>query len=214
MSPKVLSDSGRSLADIYDVEGSIAGIDQLRSEEVALTHEMGTSILSERMASTIHFIDDVGALAQNTNFGFRYVFLPNTIARLVNISVCVIAAEFGRIEQAQVSIETIDPSAAVPVREIPIWIWTRVNDVESDARWSQEGAAPADFSFLRPSEGRGSELPYLTVGTLSRFSAAMIQFRGRTAAFGAGTVSPLLQLHVHFPLLAGVSSFGLPVPSW
>jgi len=213
---KILSQAGMSLADTYNVEGSIAGVEQLRSEEVQLVHEMGTTILSERMASTIQAFNP-GAIAQSTGFDVRWVFLPNVISRLVNVSVCVVAAEGGRIGNAQVSIETLDSAGAVAA-EIPIWMWNATDSFVVDIEWSNQGAAAAEHEFLVPRSGPHVQLPYLTVGTLSRFSSAMIQFRGATTAFGAGTVTPLVQLHVNFPLVASAgpspSSFGLPVPSW
>lgn len=204
--PKVLGQAGISLADAYDVEGSSAGTDFLEAESVHLSHEMGATIFSERIASYIYTLNS-GALLQNATWDDRWIYLPNTVSRLVGVSVCVIAAEAGRVANCQVSIETL-PTVA----EIPVWMWDITDDIETPVRWSRAGAAAAAYSFLRPTVGPA--LPALCVGVEAQYSGSMIQFRGLTGAFGAGNVTAILQLHVLYAALAGMSSVGLPIPSW
>ena len=43
---KILSQAGISLADLYNVEGSIAGIEQLDTRELPIVHEMSGTIFS------------------------------------------------------------------------------------------------------------------------------------------------------------------------
>jgi len=209
---KILSHAGETLADTYDVEGSSIGIEQLETRDVSLVHEMGATIFSERIASTIH-TPDVGAIAQSTTFNNRYTFIPNVVTRLVGISVCTTTAEASRIDHIQISIETL--SGETITAEIPIWMWNDTDGDLSVARWSQEGAAAASFTFLRPFVP--GYLPQTLVGIAAHFSGSMIEIRGKTTAFGAGTVTPLVQLHTLFSTLRADGlgrTFGLPIPSW
>jgi len=65
--PKVLGQVGVSLADAYDIEGSIAGVDELVTRDVSLTHDMAATIFSERVSTAIRR-SATAALAQNTLF--------------------------------------------------------------------------------------------------------------------------------------------------
>lgn len=209
---KILSQAGISLADAYNVQGSIAGIESLESREVALVHEMGATIFSERIATFIYRPITTGIL-QSAAWNTRYIFIPDVVTRLVGITVCVPVAEAGRIDRAQVSVETL--SGTVVTAEIPVWMWNAAQDVLSTMHWSDAGGAAASYEFMRPANG--PQLPLLLVGTQAHFSGAMIQFRGVTNAFGAGTVDPILQLHVLFSSLQADSvgrTWGLPIPSW
>ena len=65
--PKILSQAGDSLADSYDVAGSIAGVDDLITQDVQLLHEMGGTIFSERLTSQVLTIAS-GSIAQNSEY--------------------------------------------------------------------------------------------------------------------------------------------------
>lgn len=202
--PKVLGQAGISLADQYDVKGSVAEIDQLLSSDVQLVHEMGATIFSERVSSTIRR-RSAGTLSQSTSFDQVIVDLPVTPFKIMAVN--VVANTAARMSHAVVSIR--DPLSE---RECPIWYWNAVSDLEENMRWQDDGAAIAAQTLLRPAALL--QTPVLMVGNLGPQSAHELAFRGRTLAFGAGTVEPVLVVTIAFAALAGVSSYGLPIPSW
>ena len=129
---KILGQAGTSLADVYDIEGSIAGVDQLLSEEVTLEHEMGGVIFSERLIGSIERLT-TGALVQNTSWDLTLVTPPG-IFRVLGVYV---QADVGaRSTRAQVSIR--DPTSA---RELPLFIWDSANDLEQSIRIVENGGA-------------------------------------------------------------------------
>lgn len=200
--PKVLAQAGTSLADIYDVEGSIAGVDQLISEEVHLSHEMGGAIFAERFNAHIQRIT-TGALNQTTDFDVLSGEVPDAVGRILGIS--VFAAPIARTARASVAIR--DPGGT---REIPLFIFDITNDSESnlsiaDMAASTLVAALIPSPVLVPSFSFGSEQPN---------AMNQLAFRGRTSAFGAGTVSLVALIYIANCAIRGISSHGLPIPSW
>lgn len=210
MSPKVLGRAGTSLADIYDIEGSIAGVDQLLSEEVHLEHEMGGAIFSERLVGTIERIT-TGALTQNTNFNFTAAGPPGTY-RVLNVYMQADTA--ARVLFAQVSLQAA-ATTVLPLREIPIFIWDDVNDVESRIRIIDNGAAVGgDTAMIQT---RPMAMPTLGLGTGQRLMVGdAIVFRGVTAGFGAGTVEVVALLYVARAEIGigRLPQIGLPLPGW
>jgi len=198
--PKILSQAGKSLADVYDVEGSIAGIDELLSKDVALVHEMGQTIFSERMSSRI-IATSTGAISQSSVIDTEIPNLPmtpfrihginltdagsNTIARLSNIVVVLVSSD---------GIESI------------VWMWD--GSVETQR---MEGNVKA---VLMPEIGFATMLPSLGMGGDQPATVPQLFARGNTPAFGAGTVNIAIRTHITFSQLEGVSSVGLPIPSW
>ena len=204
---KVLSQAGSSLADIYDVEGSIAGIDQLLTDELPIVHEMGGTVFSERLSGEIVRLS-TGALAQSVAFDVILTSPPINTYRLLGLFVF---ADVNRVSFAQVSLRNTGTD-----REIPLWWWdttASINDVSS-VRMRDNGAAAATHIALNTPQ---FQLPSLAIrsGQLQETGGEIV-FRGEMTAFGAGTVTATAILYLGLTDLptAGLSSRGLPIPSW
>lgn len=202
---KILSQAGTSLADTYNVEGSIAGIEQLETRELPIVHEMGGTVFSERLSSSIRHASS-GAINQSTNWNVILTDLPVTPFRILGVTVFISTT-------ARVTIASVAVRHPGDDREIPIWIWDAARDVEVRARFTDTGAAVATTQFLRPLELMEA-IPHMGLGTEQPQPASEIAFRGQTAGFGAGTVTATMIMHVQFSQVAGLSSRGLPIPSW
>lgn len=197
---KVLSQSGNSLADVYDVVGSVAGIEQLESREVGLVHEMGSTLLAERFSTQIRRATAEGLL-QSVNFQVLIDDLPTVPTRLLGVG--VFADTGTRISKAAVSVRTI-------LRELPIWVYDAANI--DPVRINNEGSVE-DVDFLRGIASMDF-VPSFIGGTAQPISVSQVALRGTTTAFGAGTVNITVLLYQAFPSVEGLSSRGIPIPSW
>ena len=206
---KVLSQAGISLSDVYDVEGSIAGTEQLDAREVQLVHEMGGTIFSERLGARITRVE-TAALSQSSDFDFVVTDLPEDITRIVGIT--VLATNAGRVGHCNVAAR--DGQGG---REMPLWAFDFADDAELNIRIQEDGAAVANTVFLRPLASVPA-LPSLLVNVRIPGTGAVaineLTFRGSTRAFGAGTVTLVALIHMLFTHTTSLSSYGLPVPSW
>ena len=201
---KILSKSGDSLADVYNVQGSIAGIDQLLSEEVHLVHEMGSTIFSERLSSSI-LVLDTAALSQTTDFAINF-FLGRTTARILGVQVLANQSPVTRILRASVNIST-----PIPITDMPIWTWVPA-DLESTVNIIIAGSSSLGKFLMN---GNNRLLPNITIGSDQPFGTTpTISFRGKTATFGAGTVIVTALIYFAFASAGGLSSRGLPLPGW
>ena len=203
---KILSKSGDSLADTYDVEGSIAGIDELLSEEINLTHEMGGVLFAERLVGRVFTLPALGKL-QNTAFatGFTVALTP---ARILGLQVITDVA--GRLANAQVSIA----GQGTTNNDMPVWFWDVAADAEGPIRIILGGVL-ATLSILRPITP--SLIPNLTICRAEGQppqSPLSLSLRGVTGGFGAGTVDITALVYVAFAQTGGLSSRGLPLPGW
>jgi len=204
VTPKVLGKAGTSLADIYDVKGSIAGVDQLNSEEVSLTHDMSATIFSERLQGFI-FRMTSGAITQSTNFNITLaVNLP--IYRVLSVYVMVDTG--ARLNRVQLSLRQVQGG-----REIPFYIWNTNNDLEStilivdnDAAAGIETALVQVSPATMPIIGIGAEQPAL-VGD-------EIVLRGTSSGFGAGEVTVVALVYIANAQGVIQRGVGLHVPSW
>ena len=204
MPNKILSQSGVSLADTYDIEGSIAGVEELDSDAVKTVHEMGGTIWSERLVGQMVIIP-VTALAQTLNFSANFSFAENV--RLLGLQ--VISDDAARVLHAQVSI-TSPP--ALDNQDTPIFYWEDAKDTFRQVRLLTAGVVATE-ELLVPE--LPPQLPQLLVGQASRRPTSTVSFRGTSVSFGAGTVDVRVQLYVAFAQSGtGDSSYGLPVPSW
>lgn len=201
--PKVLSKSGDSLADVYDVEGSIAGVEELLSKDINLVHEMGATIFSERLSTRMVDLTS-GAIAQTLAFNVN--FTVTETARLLGIQ--VITSDPARLLRVQASI-TSPP--AVDNQDVPIWLWDVAANGVTAARLLLAGTVTA-VNLLNPNFR--PDIPNLLVGLGSPRPASTISLRGFTATFGAGTVTTQALILLAFPQVGGLSSRGLPIPSW
>ena len=204
--PKILGQAGISLADVYDVEGSIAGTEELLSQDVGLAHEMGGQILSERLGSFVVILD-TGAIAQSLNFEVIFNGLPDCVNRILGCKVVVNNA--ARVNEANVTISV--PGSL----EYPIFVWDDAQDVEREIRMQTGGTVGGKFEL-------SSALPFVPTLALraeSEKTMPSLILRGTTIAFGAGTVitQALLYLcrgNTETPTPGEPSSHGLPLPSW
>jgi len=201
---KILSQTGISLADTYDVEGSIAGIEQLESREVSLVHEMGGTIFSERLSGAIRRVT-TGAILQNAAWDLILTDLPAVPTRV--LGVVVFSDDDARISRAMVAIR--DPLAE---REIPIFVWD-ANEATVTVRMQDNGAAVTTENVLANALGVAT-LPSMLIGSEQPQPVDQVAFRGLTTGFGAGTVVTTALIYIGFSQVGGISSHGLPVPAW
>lgn len=202
---KILSRSGDSLADVYDVEGSVAGIEQLETRELPIVHEMGSTIFSERLAGDIRRMT-TGAVIQGTAFDVVIANLPAGIWRILNVMVFADVA--ARVEHAAVLLR--DPTDA---REIALSVWDSTNNVESTCRIDDDGAGVANLEVLVSDP---IQHPSLGIGTGQREGQQVndIALRGKTLSFGAGDVTVVALIYIAHSHVGGISSRGLPIPGW
>ena len=206
-SRKILSQAGTSLADVYDVEGSVVGLEELDVAEIKGVHDLGPTIHSERLR-TFLLRADTTLINQSTVWNVTLGALPDSINRL--LSIAVIADTAAVIDHCQVSIG--DPDSGL---DHVIWAWDNLVDAEITLR-----EFAATVFLLRPVSQLAGGAPNL----LSRTGAgggAMpnLIFRGITLAFGAGTVRAQAMIQVcrpdrGAPSPGEPSSFGLPIPGW
>ena len=202
--PKVLAQAGTSLADVYDVEGSVAGVEQLLSQEVNLVHEMGGTIFSERFSTFIRRTQTAATL-QSVDIDEVITGLPNPYWRVLGVVVLVDVT--GRLTRMCVNIR--DPVVGTG-REIPVWIWDAANS--NAVRIDEEGTVLVREA-LTPVPGT-TLVPSMGVGDLQPQGTTELSLRGRTSAFGAGTVTITALIQIGFAQVGGISSKGLPLPGW
>jgi len=208
MSVKILSQSGNSLADIYNVEGSIAALGRLSTEDTVTVHELGHTIFSERLRSQI-IRTSSGGIAQSTAWDNTIsAELPLTPWRVLGVSVISGDGSAGEVDNLSVALR--DNTTG---REIPIFVWDDVVDTEFGIRLIDNGGAAGNHNFFRAIAGIEGR-PSMGMGTLQGLSVNEITFRGLTNAFGAGTVTVRALIHIAFAAAAGVNSRGLPLPGW
>jgi len=201
--PRILGQSGVSLADTYDVAGSVVGIDTLESRGVGLVHEMGSTIFAERLSGRIA-IAATGDIAQNTVFAAIISNFPSVAIRILGVMVAVDTV--ARVTRAAVMVRTEIATA----QELPIWIWDGVNTLT--VRMVDAGTE-SNVAVLVP-EPDMSQLPSMLVGDDQPEVINQIVVRGLTSGFGAGTVEIFLRVYVAFAGAGGITSRGVPIPGW
>ncbi len=203
--PKVLGKAGVTLADVYDVRGSIAGVEELLSREVSLTHEMGGTIFSERLRANVVQIDSA-AIAQNLLWA---VSVPRPVDHSRILGLIVLSGNTGRSLRVAVSM-----GEGSPELECPIWSWELAAGGDFERSINVELASGVQNRFqLVPSNA--TALPNMILMGSQPSGNAQITMRGVTAGFGAGTVIHTLILYtLSAATQGGLSSRGLPVPGW
>ena len=210
-SRKILSQAGVSLADVYDVEGSVVGLENLDVSDIKGVHDLGPQIHSERLI-VFNLIADSTALAQNVDWDVELAGFPDSINRLLSISVVVDVG--ARVNLCSLAIREPDTLA-----DHLIWIWDSSDDLETNVRWSNTGGTVANILALRPITNVLGGAPTMIGRTGTTQAMPSLFFRGRTLGFGAGTVQAqcLIQVmrpDVGNPAPGAPSSHGLPLPSW
>lgn len=207
---KILSKSGDSLADVYDVEGSIAGIDNLESANVNLVHEMGATIFSERAGGRIISIE-TGAIVQSVNFNQEFDVSVDVPGFSRVLGVTVISNDPSRVEQAQVSITSPTGPTTSAETDLPIWAWDE-GEPNIGVSILVNGATFTSSKLLVPAQPFA--IPNLMLGNDSRAPINLLNFRGRSTGFGAGTVTVTALIYMVFAEPGALSNRGLPLPSW
>jgi len=202
---KILAQTGNSLADIYNVLGSIAGIEDLDTRTLPIVHEMGGTAFSERLSGAVRRIT-TGDILENVSWEVKLTNLPTPYARV--LSLIVMADTANRVTTAQVSIEN-----GTQTREVPIYAWSSASDASISLRINDDGAV-AVFNLLRPAVQLQGMPALIIQQSIPSFAMGNLVFRGLTSGFGAGTVEVVAVVNVAFPFTAGLNSRGLPIPSW
>lgn len=206
---EILSQAGFSLADMYDVVGSIAGIDELLSKEVSLVHDMQAQIFSERFRFQMFQVrsDPTG---QNTNIDLNIDLiggLGDSIGRILGVVVvCNLATQM-----ATASVAAHRPALGPAIfRDFPFWIW---GGDTFPTRLGLDGTiVQRDVLIGAPGQNM---LPSFAGGTKQGpFPFTDIRCRGRTSGFGAGTETVWFLVYVGFTQTDGVSNYGARVPGW
>jgi len=204
---KILSRAGASLADIYDVEGSIAGIEQLETRELPIVHEMGATILSERFTTRVFRITS-GALAQNLSYAVELTTLPETPARLLGVQVIVNSVA----RTTRVAVLATDPTLG---QDFPIWVWN-AGAGDTGVVTMEDASVHSNQSILIPWLGI-NVYPAFVGGRQQQDSmVSSVTLSGLTSGFGAGTVTATALLLLAFPRNDGARRppLGVPIPSW
>jgi len=205
---KILSKSGESLADIYDVAGSVAGIEQLETRELPIVHEMGATVFSERFTTRIIRIT-TGALAQSITFRVELTTIPDTPARLLGVQV-IFDGTGAEITRCTTMLH--DPTLG---QDIPVWVLDTAANLTENITMEDAGAS-VTVQLLIPLNTLTLPHPTFIGGRAQQDSmVSSVVFAGVMAAFGAGTRTATALLYTAFPRgAANISGVGLPIPSW
>jgi len=214
---KILSQSGISLADTYNVEGSIVGVENLETKDVNLIEDMGPRVFSERITQHITRITSTD-ISQSTAFDIAAQPFVDAPTRIYMVTLLADVPQ----RMSNCGLMLVDPNT-VPALEIPLLGWdsaavvvTGTADGEAPLRFSDLGAAAANITWMR------TLVPFRPI-SLNRMGGTTgmptLIFRGISNAFGAGTVEAIAYIHHARPALLdpppGIpSSHGLPMPSW
>jgi len=201
---KIQSQSGNSLADVYDAEGSIAGIETLETHELPIVHEMGATVFSERLGGFISR-GTTGAILQTITWDVVLTNVGLIPSRL--LGVVVFADDGSRVSHATVSIR--DPLAE---REVPIFVHDSAEKIII-ARLDDNGTiGPVELLQNQMPNG----IPSMLIGTEQEQPVDQIAFRGLSTTFGAGDVTVTMMLYraEAQAQAGGISSRGLPIPGW
>ena len=203
---KVLSQSGNSLADIYDVEGSIAGIESLETDELPIVHELGGTVFSERLSGEIARLS-TGAILQDVAFDVILTSPPVGIYRVLDVLVITTAS--ARVEFVQMSLR--DPLTG---REMPFFIWES-GDATTSIRIVENGGAAGTQTALLMFGNRAVPTMGIAEGQPRRVGEEIVM-RGLASSFGAGTVTTIGLTYLASGEVSqgALSSRGLPVPAW
>lgn len=202
--PKILGQSGISLADMYDVEGSVAGVERLNSEEVFTTHDLASTIFAERYSERIVTVD-TGDVAQSLTIAAAVSDFPAVAIRILAIQVLTeTVSDLSRVAvMARFATGLVD-------QEIPIWVWDGSSSIVVRI---VDGGTQANHTFLIP-DPTLTMLPSMLTGADQPEQVTQLVLRGLHGAFGAGTNKTSLRVLVGFAGAGGLNSRGVPFPGW
>lgn len=203
---QILGRGGESLADVYDVAGSQVEIEELDSREIKTVHEMGGVLFAERYGGSTTEIQ-TAALAASATFDLEFPNIPENPTRILAVSVT--SDVTARVNNLVVSI--VQPTDQT---DVPIWTWQLGSgqDREKSLRLDLNSAGAGQRIYYQPGEITG--IPNMLTGSFSPAEVSRVFFRGLTSGFGAGTITLEATLLLAFAQPGGVSSRGLPIPSW
>jgi len=219
--PKILGDSGKSLGDAYDIEGSQIAIKNLNSEEgVTLVHEMGHTMFAERLFARI-LMWDSGLLNQSTSFYARSTqagWAAGATAPAVPVRVygCLAFIDVGdgwatHVTRCAILAHIVDDGTGEG-QDFPVWVWNGTGNSTIRMQSSAATAVP-QVGDADPSQGVFPS-PFLLQGGNRASQVDELVLSGTTAAFGAGTTRITAKALIASPDPAGLSSLGVPIPSW
>jgi len=206
---KILGEAGKSLADIYDVEGSVVDIEELDARVIQAVHELGEVINSERMGVAIIRMS-TGDLLQTITFDVVTPVLDMPgITRVLGV---MVFADGDRVLTANVNLTN-----GAAQNELALWWWDPATDLALTGRVMVLGSI-ASRVLLRPSVNYAN-LPTLATGPGQRAQMPAFSLRGITTTFGAGTVEITAHILIANADVKGTgigapSNIGLPMPSW
>ena len=116
-------------------------------------------------------------------------------------------------EDAKVLVVSDAIEALLAGREVAIFAWDTTVDSTINARIVDDGGAVENVLMMRQTQPALAG-PSMLIGSDQRLSVGEIAFRGVATAFGAGTVAPIALIYFAHAELGGISSLGLPIPSW
>jgi len=206
---RVLGQAGISIPDVYDVVGSQAPIEQLSSKEPQYVHELAHTIFSERFSGQIGK-HETGDILQSVTIDLNITGLNAPINRLFGVTLTNAGNNsVARLERLALYSRAPDGASAPLERESVVWAW---DGAVTPATFMDEGTV-ATVELLDSVPGL-TQLPAMQTGADQPLSVPEFALRGRTLAFGAGNIEIKLFMHFGFAEIVGVSSYGLPVPSW
>lgn len=205
MGHNVQSQAGETVTDVYDVRGGQAPIERIITADVQATHDMATTIASERFSMFIRRTP-VAAVNQSSNINVTMTDLPAGVARILNVWVEVDDAS--RLDHLALSIQT-----SAPQRGMPFWIWDGTNADTVRMFGTVTDGVINNATLLRQAFTH-TRLPLLLTHGDQPQAVPDIFMGGVSTAFGAGTVEVTLGVLLAFSAIGGISSRGLPIPSW
>jgi len=99
-------------------------------------------------------------------------------------------------------------------REVPIFVWDTTIDGVNNIRIQENGQTISNVLVLRPISTPALDQRCLILGSSQPRRLGQLVFRGRTTGFGAGDVTPVAVVTIYSAESQGLSSHGVPVPSW
>ena len=203
MGQKIRGRAGSSLGGNYDVPGGSIELGEIDGDAVHLVEEMGSRLFSERFSTSTRALSST-AQNQNTNFALFLGSLPDVPFRIQSVIVTVdVTSRLSRLSLALRSTRS--------GQEMPLFLF---DGNETTIDMDIDGGGTAARIALDPDQNY-NPLPVLVAGPgQPQTMANFIVMRGQTLGFGAGTVIARAQFLLSFAQVGGISSLGLPIPSW
>jgi len=199
----VQSKAGETLTDVYDVRGGQAPIERIITADVQATHDMASTIFSERF-SMFTRRSAVEVVQASDNINITITGLPSGNMRL--LAIWVLTDDPSRLSHISVS-------AGNANRGSPIWAWDGTNSKTVRFTGPVTDGAVANVILLQP-DPAWTQLPFIMAGEAQPQSVENLFLGGESNAFGAGDVDITFGAMLAFSDISGISSRGLPIPSW